>query len=84
MGNDLRYLSAVMHVHDERIESGASLHLEDAQHGIRIESVRREAINGLRGDGHELPLAQQQSRARDVLTDGRLHPDRARRCEAFL
>jgi hypothetical protein len=53
-------------VNDERIEKGTLLRLEDASHGIRVEGVSGQAINGLGGKSDDLAGCQE----RDGFSDG--------------
>jgi len=48
----------------ERIEAGTAFRLEYAGDGIRVESVRAEAVDGFGGDHHE--FARRNSLARQL------------------
>ena len=42
-----------IHQHEQRLGLGAALDAEDALHGLGVERVGTEAVEALRGEGHE-------------------------------
>ena len=62
---DPRQVSGFGQVDDQGIEGRARLRLEDARDRARVQGIRTEAVDRLRGEGHEAALSQEARRFLD-------------------
>lgn len=54
-------------MHDERVETRPGFRVEDASHGLGVEGVGSEAVDGFRGEGDQPSMGDAVARLAEVL-----------------